>query len=48
MTAGETREEALTHIYGVLVMIVEKLEDEGTPTPSDHPFPGSIPITVEL
>jgi predicted RNase H-like HicB family nuclease len=27
-TAGDTREEALTHIYSIFVMILQKLEDE--------------------
>jgi predicted RNase H-like HicB family nuclease len=48
ITAGDTREEALTHIYSALVMILEKLEDEETVIPSGQAFPGSIPITVGL
>jgi predicted RNase H-like HicB family nuclease len=48
ITAGDTREEALTHIYSALVMILEKLEEEGITIPPSNAFPGSIPLTIEL
>jgi predicted RNase H-like HicB family nuclease len=47
-TRGNTREEALTHIHSVLVMILVKLEHEGAAIPPDHVFPDSISIAVEL
>jgi predicted RNase H-like HicB family nuclease len=48
ITRGETKEEALTHIYSALVMILGKMEDEGTTIPPDHAVPDSIPLSVEL
>src|SRR4051794_38147272 len=48
VTRGDTREEALTHIYSILVMILGKVQDERVAIPPSHPFPGSIPIAVEL
>lgn len=48
ITGGDNREEALTHIYSALVMILEKMEDERTTIPPDHAVPDSIPLTVEL
>jgi predicted RNase H-like HicB family nuclease len=45
---GETKEEALTHIHSALVMILGKMEDEGTTVPPDHAVPDSITLSVEL
>ena len=48
ITRGDTKEEALTHIYSALVMILGKMEDEGITIPPDHAVPGSISMSVEL
>ena len=44
---GETREEALTHMEGVLVMILSEFAANGSTPPPDAALPGSIPLTVE-
>ncbi len=47
VTGGETREEALTHIEGVLGMILSEFAASGVTPPPDAALPGSIPLTVE-
>ena len=45
---GETREEALTHMEGVLVMILSEIATNSATPPSDEAVPGGIPLTVEI
>ena len=47
VTGGETREEALTHMEGVLVMILSEITASGATPPPDEVVPGGIPLTVE-
>lgn len=46
VTRGETKEEALTHIHNILVMILEKMKADGTTVPPDDAVPDSIPLSV--
>ena len=46
-TGGETREEALTHIESILVMILTEMEASGAPPPPDEPVSGGILLTIE-
>ena len=48
VTGGETREEALTHMEGVLVMILSEIATNSATPPSDEAVPGGIPLTVEI
>ena len=48
VTGGETREEALTHIEGVLGMIMSEFAANGSTPPSDVEIPGGISLTVEV
>lgn len=48
VTGGETKEEALTHIHSVLVMILGKMEADGTTVPPDGAVPDSIPLAVDI
>ena len=45
---GETREEALTHIENVILMILREMESAGVPPPPDQQVAGSIPLTIEF
>ncbi len=45
---GETREEALTHMEGVMVMILSEIAANSAIPPSDEAVPGGIPLTVEI
>ena len=47
VTGGETREEALTHMEGVLAMILSEIAANGATPPPDEVVPGGIPLTVE-
>ena len=48
VTGGETKEEALTHIYSAIVMILGKMEADGTTVPPDDAVPDSIPLSVDI
>jgi len=48
VSGGETREEALVHIEGVLVMILSEFAANGAPPPPDTTVPGGIPLTMEI
>ncbi len=48
ITGGETKEEALTHIHSALVMILGKMENDGTTVPPDDAVPNGIPLSVDV
>jgi predicted RNase H-like HicB family nuclease len=48
ITGGETKEEALTHIYSVLVTILRTMEAHGATVPPDDAVLDSIPLTVAI
>ncbi len=48
VSGGETREEALVHIEGVLVMILSEFAANGATPPPDTTVPGGIPLTMEI
>lgn len=48
ITGGETKEEALTHIHSALVMILGKMEADGTTVPSDVVVPDGVPLSVDI
>lgn len=48
ITGGETKEEAITHIHSTLVMILEKMEADGTTVPPDDAVPSGIPLSVDI
>lgn len=47
ITGGETKEEALTHIYSILLLILLEMERNGTEIPKDEIHPKSIPVDVD-
>ena len=47
VTGGGTREEALTHMEGVLVMILSEITASGATLPPDEGVPDGIPLIVE-
>jgi hypothetical protein len=47
-TGGETREEALTHIHTLLLMILEQILAQGAAVPADVEVPNSTLISVEI
>ena len=47
VTGGETREEALTHMEGVLVMILSEITASGATPPPDEGVRDGIALTVE-
>lgn len=47
ITSGETKEEALTHIHNILLMILLEMEQKGLQIPSDEIPPKGIPIDVD-
>lgn len=48
VTRGETKEEALTHIYSALVMILGKMEADRTTIPPDDAVPDGVLLSVEI
>gem|GEM_PF-1476774 len=48
VTGGETREEALTHIEGVLGMILSEFAVNDATPPPDAAIPGGISLTLEV
>jgi predicted RNase H-like HicB family nuclease len=48
ITGGETKDEALTHIHSALVMILGKMEADGTTVPPDGAVPDGIPLSVDI
>ncbi len=48
VSGGETREEALVHIEGVLVMILSEIAASGATPPPDLAVLGGIPLTMEI
>ncbi len=48
VSGGETREEALVHIEGVLVLILSEFAANGAAPPPDTMLPGGIPLTMEI
>jgi predicted RNase H-like HicB family nuclease len=47
VTGGETKEEALTHIHSVLLLILLDMEQKGAEIPKDEIGPNGIPITID-
>lgn len=47
ITGGETKEEALTHIHSIILMILLDMEQKGLAIPTDEMLPNSMPITVD-
>ena len=47
ITSGETKEEALTHIHSILLLILLEMERNGTEIPKDEIHPKSIPVDVD-
>lgn len=47
ITGGETKEEALTHIYSILLLILLEMKRNGTEIPKDEIHPKSIPVDVD-
>ncbi len=47
VTGGKNREEALTHMEGVLAMILSEITASGATPPPDEVVPGGIALTVE-
>ena len=48
ITRGETKEEALTHIHSILVMILGKMKVDGTTIPPDSAVLDGIPLSVDV
>lgn len=46
-SGGDTKEEALVHIHGVLQTILLDMEAKGENIPEDETSPKSIPISVD-
>ncbi|MEJ2604859.1 MAG: type II toxin-antitoxin system HicB family antitoxin [Gammaproteobacteria bacterium] len=47
VSGGETKEEALTHIQSVLLLILFDMEQKGMEIPKDEIRPNGIPIAVD-
>jgi len=47
VTSGETKEEALTHIHSILLMLLLDMERKGAEIPDDEIRTNSIPIEVD-
>lgn len=48
VNGGETREEALTHIEKVILIILTEMESNGVLPPPDTVLPGSIVLTFAV
>jgi predicted RNase H-like HicB family nuclease len=48
VTGGDTREEALTHIENVILMILEEMQSAGAAPPPDVAVTGGIPLTIDF
>ena len=46
-TGGATREEALTHIHSILLVILLDMEQKGLAIPTDEMVPNGMPITID-
>ncbi len=47
ITGGETKEEVLTHMHSVLLLILLDMEQKGMEIPKDEIRPNGIPITID-
>ena len=45
-TGGETKEEALAHLHGILLMILLNLEKKGLAIPTDKMVHNGVRITI--
>ena len=45
-TGGETKEEALTHLHSILLMILLDMEQKGLAIPIDEMVHNGMPITI--
>ena len=45
-TGGETKEEALTHLHSILLMILLDMEQKGLAIPIDKMVHNGMPITI--